>query len=278
MNGPLRELEREEYPAVAHLFEELRYNLVVDSILGGNTRGRIVVDDVHEPRVALMWNEQGALLLAGEPYHTDVNRALAEHVATYIIPDARARYIPGLSLHYTPRGWEEQVDVVLEGQRPRKALRRFHRLDRPRVDWPARLPSGWRMECMDEDLLAASTRKNVDQVLGWITSFWRGVADFLETGFGFCLANDDAIASWCLSVYAYPPCFELGVATDPQHRQLGFATLTAAACVDYCLSHQLVPEWHCDVANEPSVAVAGKVGFEPVREYEVYQFELDDKD
>jgi RimJ/RimL family protein N-acetyltransferase len=271
----LFELERDGYPAVAPLFEELRYNLVVDSILAGNTRGQIVVDDLQAPRVALMWNEQDALLLAGDPSRADINRALAEHITTHIVPDARARYIPALSLHYTPRAWEEQVGVVLRDQHPRKALRRYHRLDHLKVDGAARLPSGWRMERMDAALLAETGRKNVGQVLGWITSFWRGVADFLESGFGFCLASDDVIASWCLSVYADQPRFELGVATDPQHRQLGFATLTAAACVDHCLAHQLVPEWHCDVENEPSVAVAGKVGFEPVGEYAVYRFELD---
>jgi RimJ/RimL family protein N-acetyltransferase len=96
----------------------------------------------------------------------------------------------------------------------------------------------------------------------------------VQTGLGFCLLKGGEIVSWCLSVYASGAQIELGLATDPDHRGRGYATLTAAACLEYCTGNGLEPHWHCWEDNLPSIRVAEKVGFERPVHYLVYRFQL----
>ena len=271
----IQRLEESEYARIRPLFDGLRYNLVIDSVIDGNTQAWVYTDDVHDPRTAFMWNRQDAMLLAGDVDNDAFNRALDRLITEEIIPDARERYIPHLSLHYFPQAWESKAGVILRGKHAVKARRRFYTLADLKVDWRAGLRPGYTMQRMDDGLLARNDLKNIDQVLGWILSFWHSTRDFTSTGFGFCLIQGEAILSWCLSVFASENEFELGLATDAAYRNQGLATLTASACIDHCISHQLTPLWHCWGDNLPSIAVAEKVGFEKAFEYTVYRFELE---
>jgi RimJ/RimL family protein N-acetyltransferase len=112
----------------------------------------------------------------------------------------------------------------------------------------------------------------MNELVGWIDSFRHSQTDFLSKGVGYCLTIDDKIVGWCISVYVGANNIELGLATIPEYRNQGYATLTSAACVEYCVEHQIVPHWHCFKSNTASIAVAEKVGFEKVMEYPVYRF------
>jgi len=270
----VQRLEENEYKRVRPLFEGLRYNLVVDSVIDGNTGAWVYADDVSGPRSAFMWNRQDAMLLAGDVDNDAFNRALDRLITEEIIPDARERYIPQLSLHYFPEAWESKAGVILRDKHRVKARRRFYTLTDLKVDWRTEIRPGYTMQRMDDGLLARTDLENIHQVLGWILSFWHSTQDFTRTGFGFCLIQAQTILSWCLSVYVSGNRFELGLATDAAHRKQGFATLTASACIDHCVSNRLTPLWHCWDDNLPSIAVAEKVGFEKALEYTVYRFEL----
>jgi RimJ/RimL family protein N-acetyltransferase len=269
----IHELNESEYERVRPVFKGLRYNLVVDSVIDGNTPAWVYVDDVREPQTAFMWNRQDAMLLAGNTDNDAFNTSLDRLITEEIIPDARGRYIPHLSLHYFPEAWESKADVVLRDKHPVKAYRRFYTFNQAKVDWRASIPPGYVMKRVDDELLGRTSLKNVDQVRGWIESFWHA-RDFTRTGFGFCLLAGDTIVSWCLSVFASGKTYELGLATDAAYRNQGFATLTASACVDHCVSNGLTPLWHCWEDNRPSIVVAEKVGFEKVMDYAVFRFEL----
>lgn len=268
------ELAIKDYGRVRPLFEGLRYNLVVDSCLDGNTPAWVYANDLRDPHTAWMWNRMDSMLLAGRTDDDAVNQALATLIAGKVIPDARKRQIPELSLHYDPQAWESKLDIVLPGRSPLQALRRYYTFSHIKVDWRRMLPADCEMRRMDEQLLADARLENIQQVVGWVRSFWPTQRDFLDTGFGFCLLEGQAIASWCLSVYASGIHFELGLATTLRYRGRGFATLTAAACVEHCAARGLVPHWHCWEDNLPSIRVAEKVGFVDPTQYTVYRFKV----
>lgn len=268
------ELEKARYARVQPLFAKLRYNLVIDSIIDGNTPTWVYVDDPIRPRTALMWNRQKSLLLAGFALDETVNAAIGELIAQKIIPDARQRYIPELSLHYTPFDWEGHMDMVLTGREYHKARRRIYTFKNLKVDWRDKLPSELKMRRIDAWILQNQDLENAGQMLAWVLSYWDSVPAFESTGFGYCLLDEQVVASWCLTVYASSRQFELGVATVAQFRNRGLATLTTAACLEHCLTNGYNPHWHSWEHNRPSIAVAQKVGFERPMGYSVYRFEL----
>lgn len=270
----LEQLIPAEYPILRRLVEPLRYNLVIGSILDGHTPAWVYVDNPEHPRRAWLWNRQDAMHLVGPPNQASFNRALAELIRERVIPDARRRYIPQLTLHYAPEKWEQQIDVILEGLRPEKATRRYYRFDQLRVDWRAGLPAGCQVRRMDLKFLTSSNLANLHEVVGWVRSFWPSPQAFVETGVGFCLLEGESVASWCLSVYVSGRNVELGLATTPACRGRGYATLTATACLEHCQAQHLAPHWHCWEDNLPSIAIAERVGFtQPVR-YPVFKFAL----
>ena len=267
-------LEQREYRRLRPIFEGLRYNLVIDSVIDGNTPAWMYVDDVRHPRMAWIWNRQDAILLAGYAGDEALNRALAELIGGKVVSDARRRHIPQLSLHYFPEAWESKIDMILRDRHPEKAQRRFYTFDQLQVDWRKQIPAGCEMRRIDEALLESTHLEHICAVVGWVRSFWASSREFAKTGFGFCLLQGDTIVSLCLSVYVSGRHFELGLATAPDYRGQGFATLVAAACVEHCVKNDFTPHWHCWEENLPSVAVAEKVGFESPTPYWVYRFQL----
>jgi RimJ/RimL family protein N-acetyltransferase len=270
----IHELKAQDFKLARHVYEGLSYNLVIYSVIEKNTNGRVYSDDPRNPRTSLLWNCQDALLLEGSPYNNNFNLELAEVIRKQIIPDAASKRIPVLSLHYFPDQWHKAIEnTILQYLHPEKSHRNLYWFRSLRVDWRREIPAGIHMQRIDSSLLEQRQLKNYQDMCAWIDSYWHTQGDFLKKGVGYCLLKGDTILSWAVSVYVGGQNCELGLATIPPYRNRGYATLTAAACVEYCVENKIVPHWHCDKNNTPSITVAEKVGFEKVMEYPVYRFQ-----
>lgn len=267
-------LTLEAYPLVRPLFAELRHNLVVDSIIDGYTPAWVYVDNVEAPRTAWMWDLQGEMLISGRANCAATNRALAGLIAGKAIPHARARGVLGLTLFYDTPAWEAQLSTLLPGFEPEKAARRRYRFDRPRGDWRTMLPAGSALYRLDERWLARRDVRHMEHLVGWVDSFWRNHAHFIDASFGFFLLHGDAVASWCLGAFVSGQQVELGVATMPAYRGQGYATAVAARCVAFCAAHGLTPHWHCWEDNVASWHTAAKIGFVDPTQYMVYRVDI----
>jgi RimJ/RimL family protein N-acetyltransferase len=264
-------VKEDRYSHLLPLFNGLEHNLAIASIIEGNTLGCMYADDSGPASVAILWNRQEALYLAGDPSTPGVIEGLQRLFHEMILPDTRRRFIPLLSLQVQPAEWEAHLPSILEGCQIEKATRRLYLLQGDSLDFSAKLQPGYSLQRIDAQLLE-SDLVNRDQVLTWIESFWPSTDAFLERGFGFCVLGRYAVASWCLSVFTNGRRFELGIATDEAYRNHGFASLAGASCLEYCLNNGLIPEWHCWEDNLPSVRVAEKIGLHHSMSYAAYRF------
>jgi len=268
-------LEAEEYKILRSMYHNLRFNLVVDSIIDGTTPAWVFVDQKPKPISALMWNKMDALLLAGYAENEAFNRSLGELLIQKVIPDAKSRYVPEMSLYCDSDAWESRLGLILERRRFQKASRRFYQYDQLKLDWRGQIPAGYEVKPINESLLESNEFGNMDQVMGWVRSFWRSHQDFAKKGIGYCLIKEKTIVSWCLSVYVSGTNFEFGVATMPEYLRQGLATFVAAACVEHCDENEFTPHWHCWNDNLGSIAVAERIGFEEPKTYYAYKFQLE---
>ena len=179
-----------------------------------------------------------------------------------------------MSFYCDTNVWEAKLDMILSGRSIHKASRRFYQYDRLKFDWRRQIPLGCEIKRIDEPLLESKAFENVDQVIGWVRSFWRSNQDFVKKGVGYCLIKEKTIASWCLSVYVSDTNHEFGVATVPEYRRQGLATLVASACVEHCEENKFTPHWHCWNDNLGSIMVAQKIGFKSPKTYYAYKFQL----
>jgi RimJ/RimL family protein N-acetyltransferase len=273
------ELKKNDYEKVRSLFKGLNYHLVIFSIIEGNSPGRVYVDNVDHPQSAFVWDyTEGGFYLAGDENNEEFNQSLNQCILEEIYPASKE--IPRcveFVLNYHPDTWENKLDIVLRNTNAIKHFRKHFFLKELKVDWRSMILDGFEITQVDEALLSRTQLKNMDHVTGWVMGNWQSVENFMEKGFGFCLLHNDTIVSWCIADYAagndteMPISAEIGIHTDEDYQKRGFATLTVAATVDYCLTHGFKNiGWHCWSSNEASVATAMKVGFEQIIEHPVY--------
>jgi RimJ/RimL family protein N-acetyltransferase len=267
----LVELNREDFAIVLPVFRKLDHQLVLHSVVEGNTPGKVWTDQRINSGVAVVWDLQGEVLIEGKEerlgWDLPLHRLLTEEIA----PEAARRWVPRLSI-YHPQSWEERLFEMLKGLSPVRISRvsfRFQEITTSSTE----LPSGCCLYPIDESLLIRDDLENINQVHGWVASFWSSFEKFLENGLGYALVREGQIVSWCLSVFRSGNQVEFGVETDKDHQKRGYARVVARACVEDCLSRGWTPRWQCDRGNLASIMVAKGVGFEKEREYSVLSFQ-----
>lgn len=269
-------LDRDLYHRIAPLFFNLRFNLVVDSIIDGNTPAWVFSNLDGMPRAALMWNRMDALLLgANSASPVDIEQ-LRLILNESIIPDAKSRGIPELTLFFDFGKGLQNAEAIVEGLDFRLAKRRFYQFNKPKLNPELFLPEETQVCFINKELLFHQDLRNIEKVIGWILSFWETKEVFLERGFGFYIRTRDEITSWCLSVYASGNHYELGLETVKTAQKQGHATAAAAAAVSYCYQNEYTPHWHCWNDNQGSIAVAQKTGFHRPMGYSVFRIFLSD--
>jgi GNAT superfamily N-acetyltransferase len=276
----LTELPREQYPAVRALFRSPDFSIEALSILEGNTRGQILVDDPGAPRYAVAWDELATIFVAGSPGRapgadaSSFATALRAWIAEVVIPQAQGWGIPDLTLVYDPPGWSTHLSDLSARYQLAPSLRyRYAHTGSPQPT--GSLPPGYSLHPVDAELLDRTDLTGLDWLGGWVLSFWPSPGAFLDRGIGYVvIAPSDAVpthslVSLCISVFVSGNAFEFGTATDEAHRSRGLSTAVTRACVNAALARKLDPVWHCWADNAPSVAVARKSGFELQGPYQV---------
>jgi RimJ/RimL family protein N-acetyltransferase len=257
------------YSRVAPLFEPLDYNIEVPSILRGNTRGVIFVDDVETPQHTLIWDHLMAIYLAGEPNDPDFGASLSDWMAQVPLPQAQKYGIDALTLAATPESWNSTLPRLLSAYRLTRETRYCYAHNRAMVRH-AGIPEDYVLQPVTPELLSRDDLLGRGWLEGWISSYWPTLDHFFQLGIGYvALFEDRAVASLCISVFVSEKAYEFGTATHKGHRNRGLSTGVAARCINTCLARDLTPVWQCWSDNQPSIAVARKVGFELEREYSV---------
>jgi len=260
-----------QYSTVLPLFAPLDFNLVIRSVVEGNTPAWVYADDPSHPRTALIWNRMDAILIAGEAGAADC-AWVREVILNQIVPNARERWIPGFALSTAP-AWEPLIPSLLGELSPEPAGRLSYRLTAPAFNTLPPLPDGFELRRIDIEILS-SRLAQLEEMRGWIDSFWATPAEFLRTGYGYCAVTGDTVAAWCLTVFAAGSERELGLATVPGFRQRGLATCVAASCIRHGLDQNQRIHWHCFQENRPSALIAEKLGFQLERTYSVYRLSI----
>jgi GNAT superfamily N-acetyltransferase len=265
------ELNKDEYEKALPLLvgEPLTYfHIVLKAIAEGNTSGRLWVDNPATPNTLLMWDEGPILGLAGDTSNSRFNEDLATLVSRQIAP-ALAHGHHGFKMFYT-NGWEEGAAHIFKNAQVQKRDRVISIFDTLKVEhWKDNIPAGCSVRQINLELLASESLENLDTLKEEIACCWTSVAHFLDKGLGFCVVTGGKIASWCTAEYASGTDRGIGIETVEEYQGRGFATLTACAFVEHCLSKGLTPYWDAWKSNIPSLALADKVGFKKIRDYPV---------
>ena len=270
----LQKLARQDYPKTRPIFKALQNQTVIGSVIDGNTGGDIYVNDSANSTWAVVWDKMDAILVEGEIAENSM--ASLKHLITMVFqPEAFRKGVSGLNLYYPDEIWDKAIECGFGDLAPVKESRFRYELAKLDRHWESLVPEDCRLEPIDARLLNQRDLKNLDQVAGWIQSFWPSNAAFIDRGLGCCVVRDKTILSWCLAVFVSGREVELGLETVKDYRGQGYAKAAAAACVEHCLKGERTPLWNCEAENKASFHVAEAVGFQRTQEYQVWHLALD---
>ncbi len=255
------ELPRGDYDRVRTLLTPFDDEIEVTSVLDGNTRGVIFVDDIVSPQAILVWDRLAAFFIGGRPGDEAFAKGLRTWLDEEPLPQAQDFGIDALTLAYRPAIWAGALPGMLPDLRLTAASRNaYTHSGLPVPEQP--IGGGVEIRRVDAELLACTGLGGLDWLRGWIDSYWHTAEDFLAKGIGaVALADGSTVVSLCVSVFTGGRFQEFGTATQPLFRGRGLSTAVTASCVAACLARAYVPVWHCWTDNLASDAVARKVGF-----------------
>jgi len=268
----LCELDKTDYEKVQPLFLPLEFQLSSLAVLGGINPGRCFVDDLADPQTALLFSPEEVFYLAGNSENQDFNHALNQTIFNRSTFGEEA-LIFGLASD----DWVDSLVEIFSPRIPVELPRRHYVCHGSILDWRSHVPERFTVSRITSQLLNCAELRIPDHVYSWIRNSWGSTSWFLERGFGFVTAHGDEVVSWSLADCVIGSYCEIGIHTVPRYRRRGLATVTAAATVDYALSHGLsMVGWHCNDENLGSIGTAEKVGFTKERDYTMYGLFLDE--
>jgi GNAT superfamily N-acetyltransferase len=261
------ELAAYEYECILSFLEGIQQEVLPFAICEGINPGRVFVDQRGNPHSALIWSPVGYYFLAGEPSRACDLAAISQVLVNDFVPASQASGETGFILITSSQEWKDYLPRILPGRQVIEIYRRPHSFDLAQFtaqgDWRRRIPWGFHLEPLDEALA-----KQVG-----ILASWASVEDFLTNGLGFALLEGSEIASVCSSVFSSRQRMEIDVHTAEKYQRRGFAHLVTATFIEACLQRGKQPNWECFWDNDPSTAMAGKLGFVAKPDYPVYFWE-----
>ncbi len=262
------ELKKKEYPKVRSLFNALDYQLTIAAVIDGSSPGRIIADNPKAPTSAFICSVEG-YYLAGDPQNGMFNQGLRDYILTTIFAgDTVRENDDDLVLCIHPEDWQTKFDTLFPTRPPLQLPRLYYTCTEVKIDWQKKIPTGFSIHQLEPTFLGKKNIVIPDHILNWMRINWGSIDAFWKQGFGFCTVHEHEVVSWSLTDCVSRNRCEIGIRTKPEYRHRGLATLTAAATVDYALTHGYSQVgWHTNIENYGSIGVAENVGFIKTRDY-----------
>jgi RimJ/RimL family protein N-acetyltransferase len=100
----------------------------------------------------------------------------------------------------------------------------------------------------------------------------------LAQGFGFCLVRGQELLSEAFAADAALGMIEIGTITGESYRQRGYGTMTCAHLVQECEARGYRTYWNCSKENQPSAALARRLGYRNEKEFRYVGWDSPDRD
>lgn len=236
------------------------------AVLEHSQRGQVFMADPASREAAFVVNKFGFARLLGTgdgAFDNELMKLFADN----------GRLAGGYLLWYDPPPrWQERLDPLVGDSVKRRERARFEfRSERGGyISEAPQCPEGFVLREMDHDLLPKVKKFGLDLE----SRFWSSADEFVAKALGVCVVEDDVVVSLCYAAAVADGLAEVDVATDPEFRGRGLATMVAQEFVRKCLAHGVAPTWDCFVYNASSMKLADKLGFDELYRYPFYSFNV----
>lgn len=226
------------------------------AVLDGVLSGRVWTDDPMRPRAVLVMEDADGTVYVGGTLSRDAVRQALTGVET-----ASGELIFGFSRADDPLRALVPAEPFWSGEAVDFTERRPPADEAELVAAP--LPDGARVVRLDAELLP-----RIEWYEDTIRAF--GSAQRWEQlAVGFAVMIGDEMVAESLAGPRTRATLEMGVATREAHRRRGYGTLVSQLVARACEARGDAVWWNANATNQPSVAIARRLGFQRERRYEL---------
>ncbi|MGE6363780.1 GNAT family N-acetyltransferase [Bacillus paramycoides] len=240
------------------MFENIDSTIVLSYLQGH--MGNAWVDNLENPTVAQI--TVGIFVF----YAGDPNAEEAEELL-YNLPDFTLAIVDSDE-------WKHRIETVHKGSIEKIQRFRFSKnpedLDRVHIQkLQSTLPKEYEIKKIDKDIAKASSFHELSE--DFISQF-DSIDDFIDRGVGYAILHKGQVVSAATSFSIYDVGIEIEIASHPNHRRKGLATIVASVLILDCLDRGKYPSW--DGANSESVKLAKKLGYTFKESYDTYFIDI----
>ncbi|WP_144572205.1 GNAT family N-acetyltransferase [Bacillus paramycoides] len=240
------------------MFENIDSTIVLSYLQGH--MGNAWVDNLENPTVAQI--TVGIFVFyAGDPNSEEAEELL------YNPPDFTLAIVDSDE-------WKHRIETVHKGSIEKIQRFRFSKnpegLDRVHIQkLLSTLPEEYEIKKIDKDIAKASSFHELSE--DFISQF-DSIDDFIDRGVGYAILHKGQVVSAATSFSIYDVGIGIEIASHPNHRRKGLATVVASVLILDCLDRGKYPSW--DGANSESVKLAKKLGYTFKESYDTYFIDI----
>ncbi|WP_066503445.1 GNAT family N-acetyltransferase [Abyssisolibacter fermentans] len=271
------ELKKEEFYKLNNLLDIPMCNLDIKAVIKLNNHGRIFVDNIENPRSAVIWSKgiEGYFFI-GDENNTVFNDSLNDFFDKEIIPMSKKFEYNWIEMSGTSDEWNDTIERVFKS-RPEfgksyqyiytyENLEEFD-LEAPQIELEANIAK------IDRDILD-SGYENLKFLKDNIFAWWDNIEDFFEKGIGYCIIYRNKIVSSCMTSFVADDWMESHIETVEGYRRKGFAKRAVYEFLMYCKEHNIKAYWDCMATNIGSYSTAESLGYKRKFTYNLYEFKI----
>ncbi|MDQ0350318.1 GNAT superfamily N-acetyltransferase [Alkalibacillus filiformis] len=250
-------VEIQEREKLAPLFKDFDDTVVLSCLQGH--MGSAYVDDLNHPTVAQII--VGIFVFYAGDHDADEANELLQNLPEFTLATVKTEE------------WRKKFETLHKGSFEKIKRYEFYKnpnhLNQDYIKkYLTHIPEEYELKPIDLTIAEDPTLHELSE--DFIAQF-NSTNDFVERGMGFAMLHKGKVVCGATSFSIYDDGIEIEVATHPDYRGKGLATITASALILECLNRGFYPSW--DAANMESVKLAEKLGYKFKTEYETYVIE-----
>lgn len=271
-------LPKENYYKIHKLLvsQEEKNENVLNAVISGMNRGVVYVDQLEEPRTAIVYAVGLEYYLLGDPENESFTSYLGALISNQLKQESLAlcggTWFCASVFNET---WKKTLEKVVGERKYYVGYNIYYELDTERFN------KGLEQPChiLDEDLSMVKITKELidadEELREELTEFWSSVESFTRNGLGYAVLKKGKVISTCYTCCVNGDRHEIYIATfDQTVRNRGLATILGQQYIKACLERGYGVYWTTDESNEPSKRVAEKLGFEYSHRLMSFEFEF----
>jgi GNAT superfamily N-acetyltransferase len=256
-------LEENQYSIVEELIYFAGYESVFAfALTEKNIPGQIYVDDVIEPKSALICSKHGKYLVVGDETNQEFNSVVREFLLD------KKNHIQFYDLYASSEEWIEVLSSSLNGQ---AAILRFtvyyHNNTKELLkDVNYRpLEEGLELRQIDEVLF----EKIANEFDHSYKHHWTNAQEFCLKSFGYCIVKGEEILSVASATYNGNGYAEIDIQTRDDYQRKGLAYNLSNKFIEHCVENELTILWICNSGNNASKELVNRLGLIKSKEVEM---------